>query len=119
MTIMSAKTADVLDTLETPFLDAEFVFEREDDEAETAAKTRGAPQVLVVGLNDMPLADGEYAFHQDGVIEKGSLASNGLAAFTKINPARPFLFEVRDRVCAIRAGAFFNPDDPRLEYGGT
>ena len=22
-------------------------------------------------------------------------------------------------MCAIRSGAFFNPDDPRLEYGGT
>src|SRR5262245_8785690 len=109
---MSAKTNAVAGTLETPFLDAEFVFEREDIEGETAVRTPGAPQVLVVGLNDAPVADGDYAYHQDGIVERGTLAKNGLAAFTRIDPARPFLFEVRDRVCAIRAGAFFNPDDP-------
>ena len=26
---------------------------------------------------------------------------------------------MRDRVCAIRVGAFFDPSDPKIEYGGT
>ena len=46
--------------------------------------------------------------------EEGAFApgGQGLVQLKSIDPAKPFLFEVRDRVCAIRAGAFFDPDDP-------
>jgi hypothetical protein len=76
-------------------------------------------QVFIVDASGKPVGDGKYAFYQDDIVEAGDLGADGRAAFSKIDPARPFLFEVKDRVCAIRSGAFFNPDDPRLEYGGT
>jgi hypothetical protein len=75
-------------------------------------------QIFVVDFKESPVT-GNYAFHQGKVIQKGKLAGDGSAPFGKIDPKRAFVFEVRDRVCAIRAGAFLNPDDPRIEYGGT
>src|SRR5262249_36197645 len=32
---------------------------------------------------------------------------------------QPFVFEVADRACAIQAGAYIDPDDKAIEYGGT
>lgn len=85
--------------------------------------TEEVPQrrhILVVDDRDKPVAEGEYAFHQGNLIERGMLdATGGLAFFGRIDPKKPFVFEVRDRVCAILAGAFLNPDDPKIEYGGT
>ena len=86
-------------------------------------KTEEVPQrrhILVVDDQDKPVAEGEYAFHQGNLIERGMLdATGGLAFFGRIDPPKPFVLEVRDRVCAILAGAFLNPDDPKIEYGGT
>ncbi len=82
-------------------------------------RPRPLPQVFVVAGNNAPVTDGQYAFHQGDIVERGRLDATGRAAFSRIDPARPFVFEVRDRVCAIREGAFLNPDDPRIEYGGT
>jgi hypothetical protein len=77
------------------------------------------PHLRVVDASDAPVSDGEYAFHQGGVIERGRLASGGLVALGKIDRSKPFQFEIRDRVCTIRVGAFLNPDDASIEYGGT
>jgi hypothetical protein len=77
------------------------------------------PHLRVEGAGGAPLTAGDYAFHQGSVSERGSLAQAGLAYLGKIDPARPFRFEVRDRVCLIRAGAFLDPDDLSIEYGGT
>jgi len=84
-------------------------------------EVRDRPQILVVDDKDEPVTDGEYAFHQGELSERGKFSEErkGRAYFSKIDPTQPFVFEVRDRVCAIRAGAFFNPDDPKIEYGGT
>jgi subtilisin family serine protease len=83
-------------------------------------EVRDRPGLTVVNDKDELIAEGEYVFHQGGLIERGKFEDkNGRAYFGKIDPARPFVFEVRDRVCAIRAGAFFDPDDPNIEYGGT
>ena len=115
--------------VDSPFLDARIVRERS-RQSEPAIEpaihdpqtehegTQGEVQILVVDAQDAPVVEGEYAFHQGGVTEGGKLGTNGRASFSKIDLKRPFVFEVRDRVCAIRAGAFFNPDDPRIEYGG-
>ena len=80
---------------------------------------KSEPQIFVVGADLKPLADGRFAIHQGTVVEKGSLGKDGRAAVGRIDLKRPFVFEVEDRACAIRSGAFLNPDDPRLEYGGT
>lgn len=95
-------------------------FERGIDEL--ATEHEGGPLarlILVVDDENKPLTDGEYAFHQGDLSERGKLDANGRANFSKIDLTQPFMFEVRDRVCAIRIGAFFNPDDPRIQYGGT
>lgn len=82
-----------------------------------AAKSE--PQIFVVGADLKPVTDGRFAFHQDAVVDEGPLAKDGRAQPTRIDLNRPFTFEIKDRVCAIRAGAFLNPDDARIEYGGT
>ncbi|CUS34107.1 hypothetical protein COMA1_11519 [Candidatus Nitrospira nitrosa] len=84
---------------------------------------RGGDQayLVVVDGEESPITEGEYAFIQGQVVSRGkfSQGNRGCAYLGKINPALPFVFEVRDRVCAIRAGAFLNPDDPKIQYGGT
>jgi hypothetical protein len=67
----------------------------------------------------VPVENGEYALHQDNITERGALGKGGRVTVKRIDVTRPFIFDVRDRVCAIRSGAFLNPDDPRIEYGGT
>jgi hypothetical protein len=88
---------------------------REFESAQTGLK------LLVVNENDAPLLDGEYAIHQGGSSERGTFSASGkgLAQFKSIDPAKPFIFEVRDRACAIAGGAYLNPDDPDIQYGGT
>ena len=112
---MSNTTEPPVASIRSPFLDAEI---RRAPEPEAEAP-RMVPQIALVGVNDVPIADGAYAIYQDAVVERGKLGPNGLVPLGKIDPARPFVFEVRDRVCAIRQGAYINPDDPRIEYGGT
>jgi hypothetical protein len=99
--------------LESPFLDAELF------EAEAPART--GPFIVVESDKDQLLAAGEYAFHQGKIVEQGKFSDKmpGQAHLGKIDPGEPFIFEVRDRVCAIRTGAFFNPGDPAIQYGGT
>jgi len=77
------------------------------------------PHLRVVGADGAPLADGAYAFRQGSVEERGALGQAGLAFLGRIDPSQPFRFEVRDRVCLIRAGAYLDPDDAAIEYGGT
>jgi hypothetical protein len=88
-----------------------------DIEAEKASSP--ARSIRVVGAGNAPVTRGEYAFHQGKITESGKLDADGRARLGNIDPSRPFLVEVRDRVCAIRAGAYFDPDDPAIEYGGT
>jgi hypothetical protein len=107
------------DTLASPYFEVATVVKDKPVEVPKPKPPRGVAQVFVIDAFGKPVADGEFAFHQDGVVETGTLAADGQAAFSRIDPARPFLFEVKDRACAIRSGAFFNPDDPRIEYGGT
>jgi hypothetical protein len=84
-------------------------------------EVRDSPGITVVDLKGEPIIEGEYAFHQGGLVERGKFSQErkGRAYFSKIDPSLPFMFEVSDRVCAIRAGAFFDPDNPEIEYGGT
>ena len=96
---------------------------RPDDEPDiestgAAARTLG---VRVVDEHGQPLVDGEYVIHQGGRREAGKFApaGGGLVNSKSIDASQPFFFEVRDRACAIRGGACFDPDDPALEYGGT
>jgi len=106
---------------ESPFQsDAWTSFEQTLDEGVTEyeGSPRG-PQILIVDGRDAPVTDGEYAFHQGSVSESRRLDANGRASYFRIDPSRPFMFEVRDRACAIRTGAFLDPDDPKIEYGGT
>jgi hypothetical protein len=106
--------------LASPFLEvATPVKNKPGEETPRPKPPRGVAQLFVVDSFGKPLGDGEYALYQDDLVDSGRLAADGRAVFSKVDPARPFLFEVKDRVCAIRSGAFFNPDDPRLEYGGT
>lgn len=88
-------------------------------ETETSPST--GPFLVVEYEKNRPLPAGDYVFHQGSVTERGTFgpASAGRAALGKIDLRQPFIFEVRDRVCAIRAGAFLNPDDPTIQYGGT
>lgn len=85
--------------------------------------TRLPPHFVVIDETNKPLAEGEYAFHQKGGSVRGRFTKEraGFAFFDKlkIDPSQPFLFEVPGRVCAIRTGAFFDPDGPELEYGGA
>lgn len=98
--------------------------ERRFDAEEPATVDEAATQalsVLVVDESGQLLVKGEYAVHQGGRSERGDFAKdgNGLALFKTIDAAQAFTFEVRDRVCAIGEGAFIDPDDPAIEYGGT
>ena len=67
------------------------------------------------------MTDGKCRAHQGTRSEETDLraAPNGVVVLKTIDPATPFLFEVADRVCAIGGGAFIDPDDPAIEYGGT
>ena len=94
------------------------------DVEEPAPEEEGATQALSVLVVDelvQPLVDCDYAIYQGERSERGRFAQGGkgLAAFKTIDPTQPFRFEVRDRVCAIYSGAFIDPDDPAIEYGGT
>ena len=79
------------------------------------------PHVLVVDEKDELIGEGEYVFHQGKLAThaKFNQTGKGCAYFGNVDPARPFIFEVLDRVCAIRVGAFIDPDDPKIQYGGT
>ncbi len=120
--------------LESPFLDEEVraVPRASDDEdgaveverfaaRVTAAPvaTRAAAHVVILGEKNAPLADGEYALHQGGTTVRGAIGAGGRASLGGVDPGRPFVVEVRDRACAIRAGAWLDPDDPAIQYGGT
>lgn len=97
--------------LESPFLKGESF--------EAPARVASGPFIVVEHEKDRPLTVGEYTFHQGDTVERGWLDGNGRASLGRIDPKKPFVFAVRDRVCAIRAGAFLDPDDPALQYGGT
>jgi hypothetical protein len=89
-----------------------------------AEEGTGAPAgfgVVVVDERGQPLVAGRYAAYQTTTREEGAFASGGqgLVQLKSIDPAKPFRFEVRDRACAIRHGAFLDPDDKAIEYGGT
>jgi hypothetical protein len=104
--------SDIQESLESPFLSAEFEgIERE--------ASRSAAYFMVVDERGAPLSEGDYALHQGSVSERGSLAAGGRVPLGKIDVKRPFSFEISDRVCLIEHGAYFDPDDPKLEYGGT
>ena len=78
------------------------------------------PHIVVVNANDKPLSGADYAFHQDGRLsQKGTLAASGFAFFGEIDFKKPFVFEVLDRVCAIRVGAYLDPAEAKIQYGGT
>ncbi len=118
---MCDKTASSAKDLESPFLDSIALQAGHEDEGLTTGpqSTPAGPQILVVAADNMPLTDGDYAIHQSDVVEQGKLGPGGRVTFGKIDPKRPFIFAVRDRVCAIRSGAFLNPDDASIQYGGT
>jgi V8-like Glu-specific endopeptidase len=91
------------------------------DEPQTESE-KASPKgksLRVVGAGNAPVTGARYAFHQGALKEEGTLDADGRAPFGRTDPSRPFLFEVRGRVCAIRGGAYFDPDDPAIEYGGT
>ena len=77
--------------------------------------------MLVEDERGRPLAEGHCRVHQAGRFEDAALTPglNGVVAFTTVDATAPFVFEVRDRACAIKAGAYLDPDDPAIEYGGT
>jgi hypothetical protein len=78
------------------------------------------PHLVVVDENDKPLSGADYAFHQKGkASQKGKLTESGFAFFGEIDFKKPFVFEVLDRVCTIRVGAYLNPADAEIQYGGT
>jgi subtilisin family serine protease len=78
-------------------------------------------RVVVVDEKGQALVDGRYAASQGTIRETGSFAAggNGQALLKSIDPAQPFVLEVSDRACAIQAGAYIDPDDGAIEYGGT
>jgi subtilisin family serine protease len=88
----------------------------------TAEETQSVGvRVVVVDEKREALVDGHYAATQGRVREAGTFAAggNGLALLKSIDPAQPFIFEVSDRACVIQAGAYIDPDDSDIEYGGT
>lgn len=119
----------------SPYLDAEVLPSQAQVQATTPAPLEHAlaeparpmrqqetplPRHLrVVDGAGQAVTDGEYNFHQGTITHSGKLGQAGLAMFGKVDPAQPFRFEVRDRVCTIRYGACLDPDDAALEYGGT
>lgn len=78
-------------------------------------------RIVVVDEKGQALADGCYVATQGATREAGDFATsrNGVALLKSIDPAKPFVFEVKDRACAIQAGAYIDPDDSAIEYGGT
>ncbi len=83
------------------------------DEASTSVR------VVVVDERQRPVTVGDYEIHQGSRVQRGQLDAQGRASFGAIDPAQPFVFAIRDRVCVIRSGAYFDPDDASIEYGGT
>lgn len=104
------------DELESPFLSMELEPEITPAEHEGG---RAPSSIQVVDENDRPVSEGTYVAQQGRVTQEGRLDANGRADLGEIDPAQPFLFGIKDRVCAIRKGAFFDPDDPANLYGGT
>lgn len=102
--------------LESPFLSLEL--ESVGELAEQEGGGARAP-IQILDENDRPISDGTYVAEQGRVSREGKLDANGRADLGDIDPAQPFLFGIKDRVCAIQYGAFFNPDDPGNQYGGT
>jgi subtilisin family serine protease len=78
-------------------------------------------RIVVVDEKGQALVNGRYVATQGTTREAGAFAAggNGLAVLKSIDPAQPFVFEVSDRACAIQAGAFIDPGDSAIEYGGT
>ena len=78
-------------------------------------------RIVVVDEKGQALVDGRYLATQGAAREAGDFATsrNGQALLKSIDPAQPFVFEVTDRTCAIQAGAYIDPDDSAIEYGGT
>jgi hypothetical protein len=74
--------------------------------------------LMVEDENGRPLGGAQYSFRQELVTSQGTL-DGGKALFGKIDPSKPFYFSVRDRVCAIRFGAYIDPDKQHVQYGGT
>ncbi len=63
--------------------------------------------------------DGEaYAVYQEGAKANGTLTV-GRANMGRIDPGKPFRFELKGRACAIQAGALLVTEAPSVEYGGT
>ena len=90
-------------------------------DADTEAGVPAGFGVVVVDERGQPLVEGRYTAYQTTTREEGAFApgGQGLVQLKSIDPAKPFRFEVRDRACAIRHGAFLDPDDKAIEYGGT
>jgi peptidoglycan hydrolase-like protein with peptidoglycan-binding domain len=73
----------------------------------------------VVDESDRPLEGERYILHQDTQTEDGTLGKGGRASLSKIDPEKPFLFEVAGRVCGIKEGVVLMTEAPGTEYGGT
>lgn len=92
------------------------------DFGEPAAEdTTQTLSITVVDERGKPIVDGEYLARQGQRSERGNFTKNdhGLVVLKTIDATQAFTFEVRDRVCSIRSGAFIDPDDSAIEYGGT
>jgi len=87
---------------ESPFVQIEHVLKepvrRPPEEVPLPAR------IVVVDANDKPLTAGDYAFHQGSVHQTGTLSTSGYAYFGKIDPRKPFVFEITDRVDAVSSG---------------
>jgi subtilisin family serine protease len=88
------------------------------EEAATPVTTTGL-HMRFVDETGTSLGDGEYAVHQGGRTQRGTLTSGGTVIVRGFDRSRPFVVEIRDRACAIADGAYLDPDDPKLEYGGV
>jgi hypothetical protein len=105
-----------IDALESPFLSLQLASDGEVPEREAGGRSAS---IQVLDESDRPVTDGDFLVQQGRTSRAGKLDANGRADLGDIDPAQPFLFAIVDRVSAIRNGAFFNPDDPAIEYGGT
>jgi subtilisin family serine protease len=92
-----------------------------DNRPATEDTPTSAVRVVVVDDRGQALVDGRWAANQGTIRETGAFSAggNGLALLKSIDPAQPFVFEVSDRACAIYSGAYIDPDDGAIEYGGT
>ncbi len=72
----------------------------------------------VVEGSGKPLDGDGYAAYQGTSFASGVLVK-GRADMGRVDPLKPFRFEVRGRACAIREGAVLVADDASVEYGGT